>query len=72
MDLMRFIGGLLPGDKVGKVEELLTKKHEGAAIAFVGDGINDAPVLARADVGDCHGANGSDAATVEAADVVIT
>lgn len=63
-------GGLLPGDKVGKVEELLTKKHKDAAIAFVGDGINDAPVLARADVGIAMGQIGSDAA-VEAADVVI-
>ncbi|WP_349671445.1 heavy metal translocating P-type ATPase [Lacrimispora sp.] len=63
-------GGLLPGDKVGKVEELLAKKHKDAAIAFVGDGINDAPVLARADVGIAMGQIGSDAA-VEAADVVI-
>ena len=63
-------GGLLPGDKVGKVEELLTKKHKDGAIAFVGDGINDAPVLARADVGIAMGQIGSDAA-VEAADVVI-
>ncbi|MBE5980695.1 MAG: cadmium-translocating P-type ATPase [Paenibacillaceae bacterium] len=63
-------GGLLPGDKVGKVEELLTKKHKDAALAFVGDGINDAPVLARADVGIAMGQIGSDAA-VEAADVVI-
>ena len=63
-------GGLLPGDKVGKVEELLTKKHKDVAIAFVGDGINDAPVLARADVGIAMGQIGSDAA-VEAADVVI-
>ena len=63
-------GGLLPGDKVGKVEELLRKKEKGTMLAFVGDGINDAPVLARADVGIAMGGIGSDAA-VEAADVVI-
>lgn len=63
-------GGLLPGDKVGKVEELLSRKQEGHNLAFVGDGINDAPVLARADVGIAMGGIGSDAA-VEAADVVI-
>lgn len=63
-------GGLLPGDKVGKVEELLKKKAEGSMLAFVGDGINDAPVLARADVGIAMGGIGSDAA-VEAADIVI-
>ncbi len=63
-------GGLLPGDKVGKVEELLLKKQAGTTLAFVGDGINDAPVLARADVGIAMGGIGSDAA-VEAADVVI-
>nr|WP_314462504.1 heavy metal translocating P-type ATPase [uncultured Clostridium sp.] len=63
-------GGLLPGDKVGKVEELLAKNGKDAALAFVGDGINDAPVLARADVGIAMGQIGSDAA-VEAADVVI-
>lgn len=63
-------GGLLPGDKVGKVEELLKSKEEGTMLAFVGDGINDAPVLARADVGIAMGGIGSDAA-VEAADVVI-
>ncbi|MBE7719409.1 MAG: cadmium-translocating P-type ATPase [Lacrimispora celerecrescens] len=63
-------GGLLPGDKVGKVEELLSRKREGMNLAFVGDGINDAPVLARADVGIAMGGIGSDAA-VEAADVVI-
>ena len=63
-------GGLLPGDKVGKVEELLSRKQEGMNLAFVGDGINDAPVLARADVGIAMGGIGSDAA-VEAADVVI-
>ena len=63
-------GGLLPGDKVGKVEELLTTKPEGSTLGFVGDGINDAPVLARADIGIAMGGIGSDAA-VEAADVVI-
>lgn len=63
-------GGLLPGDKVKKVEELLHRKDEGRTLAFVGDGINDAPVLARADVGIAMGGIGSDAA-VEAADVVI-
>ncbi|WP_313073981.1 heavy metal translocating P-type ATPase [Lacrimispora sp.] len=63
-------GGLLPGDKVGKVEELLKNKAEGTMLAFVGDGINDAPVLARADVGIAMGGIGSDAA-VEAADIVI-
>ncbi|WP_367565932.1 heavy metal translocating P-type ATPase [Lacrimispora sp.] len=63
-------GGLLPGDKVGKVEELLAKKREGSTLAFVGDGINDAPVLSRADVGIAMGGIGSGAA-VEAADVVI-
>lgn len=63
-------GGLLPGDKVGKVEELLSTKPEGSTLGFVGDGINDAPVLARADIGIAMGGIGSDAA-VEAADVVI-
>ena len=63
-------GNLLPGDKVAKVEELLSKKPLGKTLAFVGDGINDAPVLARADVGIAMGGIGSDAA-VEAADVVI-
>ncbi|MFT4006221.1 MAG: heavy metal translocating P-type ATPase [Lacrimispora sp.] len=63
-------GGLLPGDKVGEVEKLLARKQENASLAFVGDGINDAPVLARADVGIAMGGIGSDAA-VEAADVVI-
>ncbi|MFT4104304.1 MAG: heavy metal translocating P-type ATPase [Lacrimispora sp.] len=63
-------GGLLPGDKVGKVEELLSKKREGSTLAFVGDGINDAPVLSRSDVGIAMGGIGSGAA-VEAADVVI-
>lgn len=63
-------GNLLPGDKVAKVEQLLEEKPEGTNLVFVGDGINDAPVLARADVGIAMGGIGSDAA-VEAADVVI-
>lgn len=65
-----FFGGLLPGDKVQKVESLLKDKAEGKTLAFVGDGINDAPVLARVDLGIAMGGIGSDAA-VEAADVVI-
>ena len=60
---------LLPGDKVSKVEELLAGQHKGK-LAFVGDGINDAPVLSRADIGIAMGAMGSDAA-IEAADVVL-
>lgn len=61
---------LLPGDKVEKVEEILASKPEKAKLAFVGDGINDAPVLSRADIGIAMGAMGSDAA-IEAADVVL-
>lgn len=61
---------LLPGDKVAKVEELLSKSRKKASLAFVGDGINDAPVLMRADVGIAMGSMGSDAA-IEAADVVL-
>ena len=61
---------LLPADKVTKVEELLAKKTEKEKLAFVGDGINDAPVLSRADIGIAMGALGSDAA-IEAADVVL-
>ncbi len=61
---------LLPADKVGAVEELLAAQPEKEKLAFVGDGINDAPVLARADVGIAMGALGSDAA-IEAADVVL-
>ena len=61
---------LLPGDKVEKVEELLSRKREKEKLAFVGDGINDAPVLGRADIGIAMGAMGSDAA-IEAADVVL-
>lgn len=61
---------LLPGDKVAAVEELLSRKGAKEALAFVGDGINDAPVLARADIGIAMGALGSDAA-IEAADIVL-
>ena len=61
---------LLPADKVKKVEELLKEKPEKSAVAFVGDGINDASVLGRADIGIAMGAMGSDAA-IEAADVVL-
>ena len=61
---------LLPGDKVSKVEELLEAKGAKEKLAFVGDGINDAPVLSRADIGIAMGALGSDAA-IEAADVVL-
>ncbi len=61
---------LLPGDKVTKVEELLENKAPKEKLAFVGDGINDAPVLSRADIGIAMGAMGSDAA-IEAADVVL-
>jgi Cd2+/Zn2+-exporting ATPase len=61
---------LLPGDKVAVVEKLLVEKPERSVLAFVGDGINDAPVLTRADVGVAMGALGSDAA-IEAADVVL-
>ncbi len=70
LGLDRVFGNLLPQDKVAKVEELLAEKPEGRSLAFVGDGINDAPVLSRADVGIAMGGIGSDAA-VEAADVVI-
>ncbi len=61
---------LLPGDKVAEVEKLLAQKGAKAKLAFVGDGINDAPVLTRADIGIAMGAMGSDAA-IEAADVVL-
>jgi len=61
---------LLPGDKVDRVEELFARKSEKGKLVFVGDGINDAPVLARADIGIAMGGLGSDAA-IEAADVVI-
>ena len=61
---------LLPGDKVEQVEQLLERKGQGETLVFVGDGINDAPVLSRADVGVAMGAMGSDAA-IEAADIVL-
>ncbi len=61
---------LLPADKVHKVEELIAQKSEAGKLAFIGDGINDAPVLARADIGIAMGGLGSDAA-IEAADIVI-
>ena len=61
---------LLPGDKVAEVEKLLAAKGKNDMLAFVGDGINDAPVLTRADIGIAMGAMGSDAA-IEAADIVL-
>lgn len=61
---------LLPADKVDKVEKLLASKRQGTYVAFVGDGINDAPVLTRADIGIAMGSMGSDAA-IEAADIVL-
>ncbi len=66
----KYYAELLPADKVGHVEELLDNKSAKASLAFVGDGINDAPVLARADVGIAMGSMGSDAA-IEAADIVL-
>ena len=66
----RVYSELLPGDKVDKVEELIKSKGDKSKLAFVGDGINDAPVLSRADIGIAMGAMGSDAA-IEAADVVL-
>ena len=65
-----FYSELLPGDKVDKVEELIGENKNGEKLVFVGDGINDAPVLSRADIGIAMGALGSDAA-IEAADVVL-
>ena len=62
--------GLLPADKVDRLEQILAAKSPSGTVAFVGDGINDAPVLTRADVGIAMGALGSDAA-IEAADVVL-
>ena len=70
LHLSEYHAELLPADKVSHVERLLSEKAEGSYLAFVGDGINDAPVLARADVGIAMGGLGSDAA-IEAADVVL-
>ena len=61
---------LLPNDKVRKLEEMMDEKDRNSSLAFVGDGINDAPVLGRADIGIAMGAMGSDAA-IEASDVVL-
>lgn len=70
LGLDKVYSDLLPGDKVDKLEELFAQKPANNKLAFVGDGINDAPVLARADIGIAMGALGSDAA-IEAADIVI-
>ena len=70
LGLDEYHAGLLPGDKVDQIERLLAAKQPKENLAFVGDGINDAPVLSRADVGIAMGALGSDAA-IEAADVVL-
>ena len=70
LSLDEYHAGLLPGDKVDQIEKLLAAKQPKENLAFVGDGINDAPVLSRADVGIAMGALGSDAA-IEAADVVL-
>ncbi len=70
LGITRVYSQLLPGDKVTVVEKLLEEKPRGSMLAFVGDGINDAPVLTRADIGIAMGAMGSDAA-IEAADVVL-
>ena len=70
LGISRFHAELLPADKVAHLEQLLAEKKPNSTLAFVGDGINDAPVLMRADVGIAMGALGSDAA-IEAADVVL-
>lgn len=70
LGITEYFAELLPGDKVDRVEELFISKSEKGKLVFVGDGINDAPVLARADIGIAMGGMGSDAA-IEAADVVI-
>ena len=70
LGIQRVYGQLLPEDKVAAVEQLLSEKPRGSVLAFAGDGINDAPVLTRADLGIAMGAMGSDAA-IEAADIVL-
>ena len=70
LGITKVFSQLLPGDKVHCLEKLLQQKSEKRTVAFTGDGLNDAPVLARADVGIAMGGLGSDAA-IEAADVVI-
>lgn len=70
LGIKHVFAGLLPGDKVERMEALLSEKSEKGKLIFVGDGINDAPVLARADIGIAMGGLGSDAA-IEAADIVI-
>lgn len=70
LGIQQIYSDLLPGDKVEQVEQLLAQQKKSATLAFVGDGINDAPVLSRADIGIAMGAMGSDAA-IEAADVVL-
>ena len=70
LGLDRYFAEMMPEDKVKKVEELIADKGEGRTVAFVGDGINDAPVLSRSDVGIAMGSMGS-AAAVEAADIVL-
>ena len=70
LGIQKVYSELLPADKVSRVEELLNQKSEKDKLAFVGDGINDAPVLSRADIGIAMGALGSDAA-IEAADIVL-
>ena len=70
LGIKEYYASLLPDDKVHKVEELIEKLHGRGKLCFVGDGINDAPVITRADIGIAMGALGSDAA-IEAADVVL-
>ena len=70
LGLDEYHAGLLPGDKVDQIEKLIAEKRPKENLAFVGDGINDAPVLSRADIGIAMGALGSDAA-IEAADIVL-